>query len=97
MRILRDLFPAKVKLIAREGAPSSDHTFYATRVIVTDAKIFIAADHASGPVVVFESPHRGSESELDSPLYSSAIISKDDNCGCGSRLRAWNPYRYVSA
>lgn len=101
MRVLKDSFPVQVRLVAREGAPSTNHTFYAARAVVTETELLVAVDAASGPVLVFRSPHstpsRSETITLDSPLYTTAEIRKDPGCGCGSRLRTWNPYRSLEA
>lgn len=76
------------------------------RVIVTEQRIIIARDGQDGqqgPVIVFNEGYEHFEKSEDKKLDSRVIsvtgkmlaYRKDDNCGCGSRLRAWNPYRHV--
>lgn len=73
------------------------------RIVVTDEVIMIAADSNSGPMLIFQEKYDKStlvlakgkirESRLKTVTGKSIILSKDDDCGCGSKLRGWNPYR----
>jgi hypothetical protein len=71
------------------------------RVIVTETEVAVAQDGDSGPVVMFREKirewHRSTMGMNDSYVttVSGVMIafSKNDACGCGSRLRAWNPYK----
>jgi hypothetical protein len=74
----------------------------AVRIIITDDKILIGADSHSGPMLIFQEKYDKStlvlakgkvkESRLKTPTGKSVIFGRDDDCGCGSKLRAWNPY-----
>jgi hypothetical protein len=67
------------------------------RAVVLQNTLLIAEDSPEGPKIVFRE-------EIDLMVQdkktthiltvSGKIIAfmKDDNCGCGSRLRSWNPY-----
>lgn len=74
------------------------------RVILTDVTIMIAADSENGPMLIFREkyikeslspekpkPNRG-VTRLKTETGKVIIMEKDANCGCGSRLRGWNPY-----
>jgi len=74
------------------------------RVILTDVTIMIAADSDNGPMLIFRDryikeslspekpkPNRG-VTRLKTETGKVIIMEKDANCGCGSRLRGWNPY-----
>jgi hypothetical protein len=74
------------------------------RVILTDVTIMIAADSENGPILIFREkyikeslspekpkPNRG-VTRLKTETGKVIIMEKDANCGCGSRLRGWNPY-----
>ena len=76
----------------------------AVRVILTDVTIMIAADSDKGPILIFREkyvkesllpekpkPTRGA-TRLKTETGKVIIMEKDANCGCGSRLRGWNPY-----
>ena len=60
--------------------------------------LMVALDSPEGPKLVFrEACHSydRDENKIHRAITESGkIISfrKDDNCGCGSRLRTWNPY-----
>jgi hypothetical protein len=75
------------------------------RVIITDTNITIAADDAAGPQIVFNERYTSFEKST-SPETDSYVITesgkmlaykKDNNCGCGSRLRSWNPYKTLQS
>lgn len=67
------------------------------RVVVIQDTLLIAEDSPEGPRVVFREQVElmVQDKKLTHILtVSGKIIAfmKDDNCGCGSRLRSWNPY-----
>lgn len=76
-----------------------------TRVIVTDSQIIIAKDSDEGPQIVFREDYDTyipSEAvDKDSYVVTSSgkmlAFKKDTGCGCGSRLRGWNPYKTLNA
>lgn len=63
----------------------------------------IAEDSPEGPKLVFREKvlEIKQESKLTHLLTESGkiiVVTKDHNCGCGSRLRSWNPYgNYISS
>lgn len=79
----------------------------AVRVVITNDKVIIAADSSSGPIVIFRESYdsdsldvvkRGTTtSRLLTDTGKAVIFEKDKNCGCGSRLRGWNPYNTLNA
>ena len=74
-----------------------------TRVVVTDEVVIVAVDGNEGPMIIFReryTEHRRSNVKIeDSYILTETgkmlAFKKDENCGCGSRLRSWNPYRHV--
>ena len=73
------------------------------RIVISDERVLIAMDDPTGPMIVFNEPY---ETFYKSNVReeNSYVITKngkmlaykyDPNCGCGSRLRSWNPYRHV--
>jgi hypothetical protein len=67
-----------------------------SRAVVINNVLIIAQDSPEGPFVVFKEAIEGmtQEGKTSHVLTVSGkiiAISKDDNCGCGSRLRGWNP------
>lgn len=67
------------------------------RVVVFNGVIVIAVDSPEGPQLVFREKvvEMINEKGLDRVKTESGkmlAFSKDNNCGCGSRLRSWNPF-----
>ena len=91
--------------IKSQGNP--DGVFYrdVTRVVLVEEEnwltIWVAQDAPTGPQIIFQERlaefHKADKPELDShaKTLSGKLIAfkKDTNCGCGSRLKSWNPYR----
>jgi len=91
--------------IRSKGNP--DEVFYRdiTRVVLVEDEIgltvWVAQDSPTGPQIIFQERlailHKADKPEQDShaKTVSGKILafSKDNNCGCGSRLKSWNPYR----
>jgi hypothetical protein len=87
------------------SSPATEGAYYIStaRVIVTDTRILIAQDSPKGASVIFNEPYdfnnfyKSTKPELDSILITQSgkvlAFKKDTNCGCGSRLRSWNPYK----
>ena len=88
--------------------PTTEGAYYiqTARVLVTSTEIIIAQDTPNGATIIFregysDSPtqsfFRSATPETDSILItlSGKVVAfkKDTNCGCGSRLRSWNPYK----
>jgi 2',3'-cyclic-nucleotide 2'-phosphodiesterase (5'-nucleotidase family) len=87
--------------------PNNVGTYYiqTARVIVTDTNITIAADAPEGPQIVFNERYtffeKAATPETDSYVITESgkmlAYKKDVNCGCGSRLRSWNPYKTLTS
>lgn len=79
------------------------HQAHSSRIIVTEDRVMIARDSVSGPQVIFsegidpsthvKSAKKSEDSYLTTLSGKRLAFSKDDACGCGSRLRSWNPFR----
>lgn len=79
----------------------------AVRIVISDDTVMIAADSSNGPTLIFREKYSKEDLDLQkkpksiSRLTTSTgkmlIFEKDSNCGCGSRLRGWNPYRTLEA
>lgn len=77
------------------------------RVIVTSDRVLIAVDGPTGPQIVFsqgyvpgsvfKNPDKSKDSYLTAETGQAVVFRKDTVCGCGSRLRSWNPFRSVSS
>lgn len=78
-----------------------------TRVVVTDEVVSVASDSPEGPQIIFQEkydsiiqPSSDDPKKVYRVLLSSGkmiAFSKDENCGCGSRLRGWNPYKTLTS
>ena len=119
MRVVFDMFPARVLVIADQESNADlnleDLTYTtrvpnsrkveAVRVVLTEATIMIAGDSSNGPVLIFQEKYdpstlvlnknRSKPGRLTTLNGKILVFQKDENCGCGSKLRAWNPYRTV--
>lgn len=77
-----------------------------TRVLLVDMKegqsLIVAQDSPDGPLIVFREKidfYIQSEDTFRVKTASGKFVAfkKDRNCGCGSRLRSWNPYKTLSS
>lgn len=76
-----------------------------TRVIVTDEKVIVAKDSPEGPQIVFREVYEtfipSEKADEDSYVVTKSgkmiAFKKDRGCGCGSRLRGWNPYATLNS
>lgn len=85
------------------GAMSVDRA----RIIVFEELVLVAVDSTSGapPQLVFRegvrSVNLSGSRDVDSQLLTESgkglAFRRQDNCGCGSRLRAWNPYKTLNS
>ena len=85
------------KLLPRGGAPKGSRKLDRCRIVVSNEQIFIAVDDPSGPKLVFRENvtfYERTEKIHRVITESGKLMAfrKDDNCGCGSRLRSWSPY-----
>lgn len=71
------------------------------RVVLTDEVIMVAADGANGPMLIFREKYvpdtlllnKKDTTRLITVTGKALAFRKDSGCGCGSMLRAWNPYK----
>jgi hypothetical protein len=71
------------------------------RAVVLNETLMIVVDSPTGPTLVFrekvtEQFHDKNVTKLRTQSNKVVIIKKDDNCGCGSRLRGWSPYGNIA-
>ncbi len=69
------------------------------RVVVFNSKIHVAVDSPEGPKVVFREAlieyfkdATGNSHHAVTESGKIIVFDRDNNCGCGSRLRSWNPF-----
>jgi hypothetical protein len=76
----------------------------AVRVVILNDKILVASDSSAGPVLIFREGydaatlvHSKKRATLTTSTGKFLAIDKDQNCGCGSRLRSWSPSRIMNS
>lgn len=67
------------------------------RIVILNDVIVVGQDSPTGIIVIFQDGVREYKKEQRvhkvRTLSGKAIVfTKDNNCGCGSRLKSWNPY-----
>ena len=91
--------PTTFRPTYRDSHPEGTRIIDRARIIVVDDKVLIAVDSPTGPTLVFREgildyTKNRERREYYITTVSGKIISvtKDQNCGCGSRLRSWSPF-----
>ena len=87
--------------------PKTARSYDKARVIIMSNRITIAVDSDQGPKVVLSeryatntlelSKNRSEDSRLQTLLGFKIAFKRNDACGCGSRLRSWNPYNILNS
>lgn len=87
--------------------PNTGRFYDKARVIVSSNMVTIAVDGDNGPKIVLQekyasatfqkSANRSQDSYLETLLGFKIAFKRNDACGCGSRLRSWNPYRTLNS
>ena len=110
MKIKLDVFPADVVVVAADTledislltcSPFTPGAFQVStaRVIVDETHITIAVDAPDGAKIIFREPYvmlyPGKEAKVITSSGKMLAFVRNDSCGCGSRLRAWNPYKTI--
>jgi hypothetical protein len=110
MKIKVDVFPADVVVVAADVledislltcAPATlgSYQVNTARVIVDETHITIAVDSPDGAKIIFREPYSmfypGKEGKIITSSGKMLAFVRNDSCGCGSRLRAWNPYKTI--
>lgn len=83
-----------------QKAPDGTRRLDRCRIVIVQDTIMVAVDTPEGPDLVFREPITdfSSEGDLFHVRTESAkvmVFKKDRSCGCGSRLRAWQPYKHL--
>lgn len=89
-------------VLSSSPATTGSFQIHTSRVIVTEDRVLIARDSAMGPQLVFselydpsslqKSAKKSEDSYLTTVSGKRLAFKKDEACGCGSRLRSWNPF-----
>lgn len=87
-------------LTVRGDAPKGTRKLDRCRAVVINKTLYVAVDAPTGPELVFkervvEQNHEKTISHLRTESGKIIVITKDNNCGCGSRLRGWNPFGFL--
>lgn len=95
-----DSLPSFTDLDFVQGAPDGTRRLDRCRIVIIKGTIMVAIDTPEGPELVFRETVTdfSSEDDLFHVRTESAKImafKKDRSCGCGSRLRAWQPYKHL--
>jgi hypothetical protein len=93
---LSDITTLNIKGDAPQGSRFLDRC----RVVILRDMVLVALDSPEGPKLVFrervvETHHVDKTSYVRTESGKILAFTKDENCGCGSRLRSWNPYGNV--
>ena len=103
--LTEEQYQALTILTARNASPHARRVD-AVRIVVSDDLVMVAADSHGGPMLIFREKYiperstilkRNQTSRITTVSGKILIFTKDDDCGCGSKLRAWNPYRTVDS
>lgn len=94
---------AEGEVLQSAPATPGSRQIHTSRVIVTEDRVTVAQDGPEGPTVVFsegydpstlqKSAKKADDSYLTTNSGKLIAFKKDESCGCGSRLRSWNPYK----
>lgn len=110
--VIYDLFPAAVLVTPRDPETEDlmhDHTFEmgAARVVVTNEEVLVIIDSPTGPLLALQMPYSPGSFDKAGNHYEYSYVEtdtgqvlafrKDNSCGCGSRLRSFNPYAHIVA
>jgi hypothetical protein len=88
----------------RAESSGRDYPYVAeTRTIITTEKIMVAIDTPTGAQIIFNEEYdpetliipKKPDQEGSATTVSGKrlVFKKAESCGCGSRLRSWNPYK----
>ena len=101
-RLVYDLFPAVLTVSSPDG---SSGRVGACRVLLTADVLVAVVDSPTGPQVVFREGYTSFDRAPATTGLSTVVtasgrtltLTKDTACGCGSRLRSWNPLGALAA
>lgn len=99
-------FPVPVEELQSRPPTPKAASLPITRVVVSSDRVVVAVDDVTGPKVVFSegidpgSYHRGTstkDSYVTTLTGKKVAWRKDTQCGCGSRLRSWRPFKIMGS
>jgi hypothetical protein len=76
-----------------------------TRIILTENVIMVAKDGQTGPQIIFQEKYDYADisktptedTRVTTVSGKMLVFKKDTACGCGSKLRGWNPYKTLNS
>jgi len=101
-KIILDRFPCNVTFPDERYDHQGEKLYLeGARVILTENSLLIATDGPEAARIVFFEDFTISDisenPDEESTIYTKSgkmvVFNVDDSCGCGSRLRGWNPYK----
>jgi hypothetical protein len=83
------------------AAPKGTRRLDRCRVVVLADILMVVIDSPEGPELVFKEAVEqlsieGAITHVLTEKKKAIAFQKDTNCGCGSRLRSWNPYKEIT-
>jgi hypothetical protein len=88
-------------------SPKTGRSFDKARVVVYGTRVMVAIDGNDGPKIVFseeyvhgthhKNPDKTKDSYITTVSGKKIAYRRNDACGCGSRLRSWNPYKTLNS
>lgn len=92
---------SKLEVLTVDGSiPTTAKRLDRARIVIINNIIMIAVDSPAGPKLVFREELTRTLSEgvvykVQTSSGKTLAFRKDNNCGCGSRLRSWAPHRGI--
>lgn len=87
--------------------PEQEDVYYVgtARVVLTENLVLVAVDSPEGAKIVFQEEYETFlTAHSNDPTYrlitksgKMVAFKRDSSCGCGSRLRSWNPYKTLAS
>ncbi len=92
-----DSLPDFAELLFSAEKPKDTRRVDRCRVSIRDGKLFVVIDTPEGFQIVFRekvTDYVKLDLQHNAITETGKIVAfrKDDNCGCGSRLRSWSPF-----
>lgn len=103
MQVINDIFPAVVTVHPSPEEPP--FKIINARIVISNTRLIVATDQPEGPMVVYTEDIDAADlvrierNQYEIEATSGRKISwiKDSSCGCGSRLRTWRPFGYLTS
>lgn len=98
--------PPTYEGIIKAESSGKDYPYVSeTRTIITTTNVMVAVDTPTGAQIIFNEEYdpatlqishkQNQESSVTTISGKRLVFKKAESCGCGSRLRSWNPYKTI--